>query len=72
MVTKNEATKELHNLGEQQEFLKGRDLKVFATIMGRRATCPGIVGSRKNLSKAMWQPPKRRWRMNDMQRYYVS
>ena len=27
---------------------------------------------KKNLSKAMWHPPTWRWRMNGMQRYYVS
>ena len=31
--------------------LKERDLKIFGTIAGRRATCTGIVGPRKSLSK---------------------
>ena len=51
--------------------LKERDLKVIATIAGRRATCLEIVGPRKNLSKVMWHPPTWSWRRNEMQRYYI-
>ena len=49
---------------------QGKDLRAFATIARRRATCPEIVGLRKNLSKAMWHPQTWRWR-NEMQRYYM-
>ena len=53
MVTKEEVTKELYNHGELRRTmtitLKGRDLKAYATIAGKRATCTGIVGLRKNL-----------------------
>ena len=51
MVTKEEVTKELYNQGELRRTititLKGKDLRAFATIAGRRATCPKIVGPRK-------------------------
>ena len=54
MVTKKEVTKELHNFEELRRItttvLKGRYLKIFATIAGRRTTCPGIVGPRKSES----------------------
>ena len=76
MVTKEEVTKELYNQGELRRTititLKGRDLKASATIVGKRATCPGIDGLRKIMLKAMRQHPKRRWRMNGMQMYCVS
>ena len=68
MVAKEEVTNELDNLGAQKNetrVLKGRDLKVFAT-MERMTTCPKIVGLGKSLSKVTWQSPKRRWRMNGM------
>ena len=52
MVTKEEATKKLHNQGELRRMttraLKGRNLKVFATTAGKMTTCPGIVGPRKS------------------------
>ena len=75
-----EATKELHNQRElirtTTRDLKERDLKVFATIAGRRVTCPRIVGLGKSFSKAMWHPPRsptisKAWR-NEMQRKYVT
>ena len=57
MVTKEEVTKELHNLEELRRtttrVLKEIDLKVFATMVGRGATCLGIVGQGKSLSKVM-------------------
>ena len=64
MVTQEETTKELHNERMPRRTtiitLKGKDLKVFATIAGEKATCPGIVGPRKKLFKVTWQHPKRR------------
>ena len=61
MVTKEKATDKLHNLEElrraTRRVIKGRNLKVFATIVKRRVTSPKISGPRK--SKAMWQPPKK-------------
>ena len=46
-MIKEEVSKELHNLGELRRMtiriLKKRDLKVFITIAGRRATYPRIV-----------------------------
>ena len=50
---KPRATKELHNQGELRSMTtrapKGRYLKAFATIAGRRTTCLGIVGPRKSM-----------------------
>ena len=60
-TTKEKITKKLHNQWEiirtRTRALKGRNLKVFATIAGKMATCPGISGPRKSLSKATWYPP---------------
>ena len=48
---KRKVTNELHNLGELRRMTtrirNRRDLKVFATIVERRATCPRIIGPRK-------------------------
>ena len=56
-VTKEKATKELHNQGEIKRTttraLKGRGLKIFVTIARRRLTCLEIVGPEKSLSKAI-------------------
>ena len=58
MVTKEEATKELHNLRELRRTTtrvsKKRDFEVFAIIAGKRATCLEIVGLGKSRLKAMW------------------
>lgn len=62
MVTKEEVTKESHNLVElrrmTRRLLKGRDLKVFSTVVERMVKNSWNVGPRKSLSKAMRQPPK--------------
>ena len=56
MVRKEETTKEMHSQGElirmKIRALKGRDLKVFATIAGRMATCLEIVGPIKKCAKS--------------------
>ena len=52
MVTKEEAIKEPHNLGELGRItirvFKRRGSKAIVTITERRATCPRIVGPRRN------------------------
>ena len=53
MVTKEEVTKELHNLRELRRTTtrvsKERDLEVFAIIVGKRVTCLEIVGPGKSV-----------------------
>ena len=57
MLTKKEVTEEPHNLGELKRtpirVLKRRDLKTFATIAERRATCLKIVVQGKIMLKVM-------------------